>query len=159
MHKRRVVHTAVLAACVALLSAGCGANPQLAQVGAPTADPLTARATLPPSALPTPGALPLLRKPPSHRATSLPWSLQAIAANGRDLTIDFPASCVKIAGAQLAETSTDVTITVWGVTGSGACAASLTLQFATVSLSEPLASRTLLHAPPSKQWASGHFFE
>ena len=159
MHKRRVVHTALLAACVALLSTGCGANPQLAQVGTATADPLTARATRPPGALDPPGALPLLHKPPRHGATSLPWSLQAIAADGRDLTIVFPASCVTIAGAQVAETSADVTVTVWGVTGSGACAASLTFQFATISLSTPLGSRTLLHAPPSKQWASGHFFE
>lgn len=159
MRKGRAFQTAVLAACVALLSTGCSGSPQLAQAGTPTADPLTAPATPPAFPHATPGTLPLLQKPPSHGATSLPWSLQTIAADRRDLTIVFPASCVTIAGAQVAETSADVTVTVWGVTGSGACAASLRLQFATISLSRQLGSRTLLHAPPSKQWASGHYFE
>lgn len=162
MGGRLRVAAAVVAACLAGGLAGCGTNPQLALVGTPTPDPLTATATAPTPApgviAPTPGPLRVLTGPPSHGATSLPWSLQQLGADGRTLTIYFPASCVAIAGVQLTETTSAVTLTVWGVTGSGACAASLAYGFGAVTLTAPLGDRALLHAPVSRGWAETHLF-
>lgn len=160
MNGRRVVAAAV-SACVALALAGCASNPQLAQVGTPTPDPLTATAlpAEPDGGIqPTPAPLPVLTKLPSRSATSLPWSLQAISADGRTLTVVFPASCVSVKGVQREELANTVVLTIWAVTGSGACAASLTLMFATVRLAAPLGDRQLLHAPVSRAWSTGHYF-
>ncbi|WP_378099661.1 hypothetical protein [Cellulomonas sp. T2.31MG-18] len=88
----------------------------------------------------------------------MPWSLHGISADGRTLTVVFPASCVSVKGVQREESANTVVLTVWAVTGTGACAASLSFTFATVGLAAPLGDRLLLHAPVSKAWSTGHYF-
>lgn len=65
---------------------------------------------------------------------------------------------MSVKGVQRGESANAVVLTIGAVTGTGACAASLTLTFTTVGLAAPLGDRRLLHAPVSKAWSAEHYF-
>lgn len=95
-----------------------------------------------------------LTKRQTRGLESTPWQL--LSEDGRSLLIKYVAGggCSSWKGVRVQETSTSVEIwtAVKTSTGPQACSDELRLGASRITLTTPLGSRSLLHAPISKSW-------
>jgi hypothetical protein len=93
---------------------------------------------------------------PRSGATSMPWAfISQDAAQLRIVYITGDGSCTQLAGVQVEQTDTSVSITVWSTTDQSQtdCPSTLMGGSGTVTLNAALGDRDLIHAPVSEQWA------
>ena len=148
------LRSVVLAVVVAVGLTGCSAqlDAPLASAPASVDTPAPDASLRPDSKPPTPART--LSAAQTRGLESTPWQL--VSQNGQALRIRYVAggSCYRWSGVRVQETAKSVEI--WTTTkppkGDPACLLLLTVSSSTITLRNPLGSRTLLHAPVSPSW-------
>lgn len=109
---------------------------------------------------PAPSPIPALSAPPKAQV-SLPWHFVGLSPDGLSLTVLYVSgakSCIDVRGAQVQDSATEVTVTVWGSSANApACADSLVTGSTVLSLASPLGSRDLVHSPVDPTFSADFF--